>query len=116
MICFSPTTVRSLLLLPLSTLSSTEGKATAAPTRLNPGVKLKIPKTITNTAEKVIKYFLRFPLAKLENAPTEASAGNVPKENANMVNAPTIKLPVPKTYNCNACVKPHGKKKVAAPN
>src|SRR3989344_8902438 len=112
MTCFSPTTLELIL---VSMLLSIDGKATAAPTKLNPGVKLKIPKTITSTAEKVIKYFLTFPLAKLEKAPIPANEGSVPKEKANMVNAPTIKLPFPSTYNCKAWVKPQGKRKVAAP-
>ena len=92
------------------------GVTTVAPVRTKPLGILKIPKMITNTAEKVVKCLWNEPFEKLERAPIDIKAGKVPKENANIVSPPVKKSPLPNTYNCKACVKPQGRKKVPAPN
>src|SRR3989338_2688811 len=104
-----------IVLPPIAEGSVESGKPTVAPMIFKPGIILETPRIMTSTAEKVIKCRWIFFFAKLEKAPMPANDGNVPKEKASIVNAPTKKLPFPKTYSCSAWVKPQGRKNVEAP-
>ena len=85
------------------------------PARVNPFVKLisAIATTTTPTMRK--NRCANAPLTTDVRPPRVNSPGVVPIANAPIITAACNGFPVLTANNCMACVKPHGRKKVAAP-
>src|SRR3989338_11174417 len=78
--------------LPLSL--NADARSILIPARAKPLLMLKIPSNTTRTPANLRKCRWNAPLAKLDMALREINAGNVPKENTNIVNAPTFQSPL----------------------
>jgi hypothetical protein len=86
------------------------------PKPARPDTSAKNPRPITTTPADLKNKGAYFECA-IDAEPNERkrSIGNVPRANANIINNPATKDPLPSADTCIDCVNPHGKKNVANP-